>query len=206
MVKKFWVAIVQEGAQYKIYVGYCTPKNCAAWAAAALFDSHGNRRSKPGRFFSADGIISSLKPTQWVNKYYTSISEEYVTEVINSLVNKTEYGILSMETFINAVDWPDVFLAKCYDDKNRETLYKTLTNYQNVILTVLGNTNKISELKWTVLTKNIDKARLVFIKTCKKGMPSTWLVPGFMDNSEEWFEWNTIEKPTKTQEHETSEI
>lgn len=49
--KKFWTAIVKEGSIYKTYCGYCTEKNCAAWASICLFDRYSNLRETPGRLF-----------------------------------------------------------------------------------------------------------------------------------------------------------
>lgn len=188
--KKFWTAIVKEGSIYKIYCGYCTEKNCAAWASVCLFDRYGNLRETPGRLFSSDGITSSIKPAGWVDKYYSSNSETHINAIIDTMTNRVEYGTDSMKAFINAADWCDIFLAKYRTNKNTNILFKTSIEYRNAIMLILRQTDTISELKHTVLINNMDKARLVSIKTTRKGEPKGWCISdSISENLESWFDW-----------------
>lgn len=106
------------------------------------------------------------------------------------MTNRVEYGTESMKAFINAGDWCDIFLAKYRTNKNTNILFKTSLEYCDVIMLLLKQTDTISELKYTVLTDNMDKARLVSIKTTRKGEPKGWCIPdSISENSENWFEW-----------------
>lgn len=181
--KQYWTAIVHEGPQYKMYVGYCTKENAAAWAGICLFDKFGNQRKEIGILFSSDTIHSAVKPNNWTDRYVPVASPEAIQNFVNRMENKHEYTSDEMLELIKLPKWEDVFMATCISPSGKNWVFKTSTNYATPIIALLGNDKEIIDFKYTYLTTNLEKAQFAFIKTTRKGEPKTWIVPGFAANA-----------------------